>query len=125
MTKILLVAVAGGAGALARYGLGSAVQRWSGLSFPVGTLAVNVVGCFFFGLLAGLAEQRLPMSKETELILFTGFMGAFTTFSTYAFHTGLFLHEKQWGFALLNLCAHNVGGVVVLLTGLLAGRLLS
>lgn len=122
MTKLLLVAVAGGAGALARYGMGSAVQRLSGAEFPLGTLIVNVVGCFLFGLIAGLAEQRLPLSKETELVLLTGFMGAFTTFSTYAFHTGLFLHERQWGLAVLNIASHNVLGVALLLLGLMAGR---
>jgi CrcB protein len=122
MTNLLLIAAAGGAGALARYGLGLGVQRLTGSEFPLGTLVVNLVGCLAFGLIAGLAEQRLPLTKETELVIFTGFMGAFTTFSTYAFHTGLFLHEKQWGWAVLNLAGHNVIGVALLLIGLVIGR---
>src|SRR3990172_253106 len=79
--KLALLALAGSLGTLARYGLAGLVHRYDGASFPWGTLAVNVTGCFLVGLLAALFESRWPVTGETRVILLVGFMGAFTTFS--------------------------------------------
>lgn len=115
--KIFLIALAGGAGSVARYGMGAGIQRLTGNEFPWGTLAVNLLGCLLFGIISGVAEHRMPLNEETKLILLVGFMGAFTTFSTFAFHSGLFLHEGQWGALAANLLANNVGGIALFLLG--------
>lgn len=121
--KIVLIALAGGAGSVARYGLGAGVQRLTGSEFPWGTLAVNLVGCLLFGVISGVAEHRLPLSEETKLVLLVGFMGAFTTFSTFAFHSGLFLDEQQWGAFAANVLANNVGGITLFLLGFYLTRI--
>lgn len=122
MIKIACIALGGALGALSRYGMGELVTKVTGSEFPWGTLLVNLLGCLLFGLLAGLAEQRIPLSEETRLFLMVGFLGAFTTFSTFAFHSGLFAHEGQWGWAIANILLSNVLGIALLLGGLLLGR---
>ena len=74
------LAAAGAAGTLARFTLSSLVQRFAGGSFPWGTLAVNLTGCFLYGLLLALAERRMDLDPNIRRIVFVGFMGAFTTF---------------------------------------------
>ena len=120
--RILLLAIVGGAGTLARYGMSVGVQRAYGGPFPFGTLAVNVLGCFLFGIVWPLAEDRLRISGESRLIILTGFMGAFTTFSTFAFETGQFLRESEWMLAAANVLANNIIGLAALLVGLMIGR---
>lgn len=122
--KVVLVALAGAVGTLMRYALAGAVQRVAPATFPYGTLVVNVVGCLLFGLVWSLAEERLVISSETRTILLVGFMGAFTTFSTYAFETAALLRDAEWATAAGNLLAQNVVGIAALLLGLALGRAL-
>lgn len=122
MQKILLLAVAGGLGALARYGLSGLVHRWTGTGFPWGTAAVNIAGCFFFGLIWSLLEGRFALSSQARVIVLTGFMGAFTTFSTYMFETAGLVREAQWGLAALNLMLQNGLGFLGLWWGFTLGR---
>jgi CrcB protein len=124
MQKLLWIGAAGALGALARYALGGLVQRAGGASFPWGTLIVNMLGSFLFGAIWSLAEDRLVISGETRLIILTGFMGAFTTFSTLMYETGALLREAEWGLAALNLLGQNAAGLACLFLGLSAGRLL-
>lgn len=124
MQKILWLALAGALGTLARYGLGGFVQRNASLSFPWGTMVVNLSGCFLFGLVWSLAERRVAISGEIRTILLIGFMGAFTTFSTFMFETGEFLRDGEWMWAATNLLGQNVLGIVFLFIGLALGRLL-
>jgi CrcB protein len=116
--------VAGGLGALARFALGGWAQRLYGGEFPWGTFVVNVVGCFFFGFIWTLADERLIISGETRLIVLTGFMGAFTTFSTFAFESGMLMRDAQWWPALGNVALHVVLGILAVLLGGALGRLL-
>lgn len=122
--KILLIAAAGGLGALARYGLSGLAARWHGGSFPWGTMAVNVAGCFVFGLLWSLAEGRLAIGGETRAIVFIGFLGAFTTFSSFAYETAALLRDAQWLLAGANVAGQNAAGLAFVLLGLGLGRLL-
>jgi fluoride exporter len=122
LQKILLLAGAGALGTLARYGLSGVAQRFGNGTFPTGTLAVNLLGSFLFGLIWAVVETRMVISSETRTIVLTGFMGAFTTFSTYMFETGGFLESGQWSLAILNLLAQNGGGIVSMLIGLTAGQ---
>lgn len=122
--KILLLAVAGAAGTLARFGLAGLVQRIApGSEFPWGTLAVNAAGCLLFGVVWSLAEERLIISGATRAIVLVGFMGAFTTFSTFAFETGQMLDDSQWLAAAGNLLVQNVAGVALVLLGIAVGKI--
>ncbi|WP_164103688.1 fluoride efflux transporter FluC [Candidatus Laterigemmans baculatus] len=121
--RIVLLALAGAAGTLARVGIATLVQRLCGAGFPWGTLAVNSLGCFLFGLVWALADERMALSYETRAIVLGGFMGAFTTFSTFAFETSGFLSESQWGFAAVNLLLQNTLGVMCVFLGFAVTRL--
>lgn len=123
MQKLLLIGVAGSLGALARYGLGGLVQRYSNVTFPWGTLVVNILGAFLFGLIWSLVEQRLVMSVETRVIILSGFLGAFTTFSSFMFETSSLIGEAQWALAALNVVGQIVLGLTAMFLGLAAGRL--
>jgi CrcB protein len=122
--KLLLITVAGGLGSLARYGLSGFVLRLCGAGFPWGTAAVNVVGSFLFGVVWSATEQRLGLAAETRIIVLTGFMGAFTTFSTFMFETGQLMGDKEWMLAFANIAGQILVGLVFLFLGLAAGRLL-
>ena len=124
MTKLMWLFAAGGLGALARYGLGGLVQRLCGSEFPFGTIVVNLVGCLAFGFVWSLADERLLISGETRFIILTGFMGAFTTFSTFAFETSGLLRDAEWWYAAGNVLGHNVLGVVSVIGGMALGKLL-
>ena len=122
LRDIGLIALAGAVGTVARFGLSGVVHRWCGERFPWGTLAVNAVGCFLFGLVWMLAEDRLIISGRTRIVVLTGFMGAFTTFSTFAFETSQLLEESQWTAAAGNLLLQNGLGLVCIFLGLAVGR---
>ncbi|MEX1098254.1 MAG: CrcB family protein [Planctomycetales bacterium] len=125
MTRDLFwLAFAGALGTLCRYGLQGFVQRIGGERFPWGTLAVNAAGCFLFGLIWSLAieRERLAVSAQTRTIVFVGFMGAFTTFSTFAYETSEFLRVSQWGLAAGNVLAHNLLGLACLFLGFTVSR---
>ena len=120
--KILLLALAGAAGTLARYWLSGAVQKAFGFDFPWGTWAVNVFGCLLFGLVWVLSEERFLLSGQSRLIILVGFMGAFTTFSTYIFESSQLGLEGQWLFVAANLLGQNLAGCAGLFLGMFLGR---
>ncbi len=119
---LLYLALAGGLGALARYGLAGLIQRDS--MFPWGTFAVNALGCFLFGALWSAMEHRLSISTETRAIVLTGFLGAFTTFSTFMFETANLLRDSQWLAAIANVIGQNTLGLAAVILGMAVGRLL-
>jgi CrcB protein len=116
--NLLLLACAGGAGTLCRYGLAGVAQRLAGERFPLGTLVVNLVGCLLFGLVWGWLEGRVGFSPQTRIVVLTGFMGAFTTFSTYAYETATLLQGGQIAAALLNVAVQTVLGIALVFAGL-------
>jgi CrcB protein len=120
--KLLLIAVAGGLGALARYGLSGVVLRATGAGFPYGTLVVNILGCFLFGLVWALAAERMAIGPEARTILLVGFLGSFTTFSTFIFESHWLLADARWVWAVANLVAMNVVGLGLFVAGLALGR---
>lgn len=123
MTKLLLVASGGALGALCRYGLSGFVHRFLPADYPFGTTAVNVLGCFLFGLVWIMADERYLIRAEGRIFLLAGFMGAFTTFSTYIFETGQLMRNFQWLYAGLNLTCQIILGFLALTLGMAAGRL--
>ncbi|NEI07309.1 fluoride efflux transporter CrcB [Rhizobium leguminosarum] len=84
MIQALLVAVGGAIGSVLRYYVGQWALRLMGPAFPWGTLAVNVVGCFVIGVFAELIARKFNASVELRLLLITGFLGGFTTFSAFS-----------------------------------------
>lgn len=108
MGKVLLVGIGGLLGSIARYLISGYVQDRTGEIFPVGTLAVNVIGCFVIGGLSELAEARAFLSPEARALIVVGVLGGFTTFSTFGNETVNLLRDGEWGFAMLNLLTHTV-----------------
>ena len=117
LLNILLVAAGGAIGSVARYLLSAYVLRVSGSLFPFGTFAVNLLGCIAFGLIAGAADQRVPLGSASRAFLLVGVLGGFTTFSSYAFESFWLLRDGQAVAALLNV----VGQVVLGLAGVAIG----
>lgn len=121
MWKTLLgIAIAGAVGTLARYGLSSLIDRRFGHHF-YGTLAANALGCLLFGLVLAWVTARLTPDHPARVILLTGFMGAFTTFSTYAYLSHGLMAKQQWAAALGHILAHNVLGIALFVAGMMMG----
>lgn len=101
-----------------RYLLSGAVQRWAGsIGFPVGTFAVNLVGCFLIGLLGGLAESRQVFGPELRTFLLIGVLGGFTTFSTFGYETFNLMRDGQLASAIANCGLQVILGVVAVWAG--------
>lgn len=96
MKNILLVGFGGFAGSVARYALGGWVLHHGALGkFPSSTFAVNIAGCFVVGILAGLVERHDLFSADMRLLLFTGVLGGFTTFSAFGLDTVFLLRRGE------------------------------
>ncbi len=122
LQRVVLIGLADALGTLARYELGGMVQRFSGGDLPWGTLFVNVLGCFLFGMVWTLSDERLVISEETRIIMLGGFMGAFTTFSTFIFDTGGFLRHEQYALATGNMLIQVLVGLLSFFGGVIVGR---
>jgi CrcB protein len=121
MGKIFLVGMGGFIGAALRYMISGYVQNLSqSAAFPHGTLAVNMIGCFFIGLLTHLVESQASISAEARLFLIVGLLGAFTTYSTFSNETFNLLRDQQWPAALGNMAIHLILGLLAVLIGRLA-----
>lgn len=121
---MFLLATAGALGTLSRYLLSGWTYRVLGERFPWGTLAVNLLGCLLFGFVWSAGVERRWFSPETRTVILTGFMGAFTTFSTFAFETHNQLTDAQWPSAGWNVAAQVVCGVFLVYLGMAAGRMI-
>ncbi len=125
MKGLLLVALGGAVGSVARFKLsGLVLHHTTDWKFPAGTFAVNVIGCLVAGILAGMAEKYGYFSSEIRLLLFTGLLGGFTTFSSFGLQTFTLLREGEMGLALLNIAASNVGGILMVWCGYSLARVL-
>ena len=104
MIKLLFVGIGGFFGAISRYLASGYVHTLLDKpNFPYGTLAVNVLGCFLIGFLNGIFESRQIFNPELRLFVFIGFLGGFTTFSTFGYELFSFLRDSQFLSTLLNL----------------------
>ncbi len=117
MGNLLLIGLGGFIGAILRYSVSGFVQGWSkGNPFPVGTLVVNILGCFVIGLLSQLAKSHGLFSPETRSLLFIGFLGAFTTFSTFGNDTMNLFQSTPW-LSITNVSAHIMLGLIAVWAG--------
>jgi CrcB protein len=124
MSQFIAVGIGGCLGAIARYWLAGLVQRYSSGEFPFGTLAVNVLGCLILGYVIGLVEYRQLFGPSVRLFLTVGVLGGFTTFSTFGYETFALLRDSQHWLALANVAANTVTGVVAVMVGWMAAKLM-
>ena len=118
MYKLLLIALGGALGTLARYGT-HVLAKGAGerLAFPIATLTVNLLGCFAIGYLQGVLIERWPVREEYRLMLIVGFLGAFTTFSTFGWDTAQLLRDGQLARGMVYAVASNVMGIALVFAG--------
>ncbi len=122
MMDCLIVGLGGFIGAIARYIFALWIgQRW-GRSFPLGTFVINVSGSFLIGLLMSLFTERFMVNPHWRLLLVVGFLGAYTTFSTFEYETGALLKDGEWMISLLNVVLSVAAGFAALKTGELLAR---
>ncbi|MEE4357819.1 MAG: fluoride efflux transporter CrcB [Desulfococcaceae bacterium] len=119
---MLLVVCGGGLGALCRYGFSLTAARFLGTRFPWGTLAANMCGCFLIGVAFALSDRTNILSPSARLFFMTGFLGALTTFSTYALESVTYLRAGSH-IALGNFLLNNFGGGALVFLGFRAVHL--
>ena len=124
MMTFLVITLGAAVGANLRYAVSTwAAQRW-GIAFPYGTMLINVIGSFAIGLIMVLATTRIPLSVPWRLLLVTGFLGGFTTFSSFSYETYGLLISGSWLEASLNI-AGSVGlGMIGVFLGAGLARLI-
>lgn len=122
MLQLLAIAGGGALGAVLRFLMASNIHRVFGLAFPYGTLAVNVLGSFAIGIVFVLIVERGVLSAEWRNILVIGFLGAFTTFSTFSIETLGLLESGELSRAALNIVLSLTLCFLATWFGLLIGR---
>ncbi len=118
----MVVAAGGALGAVARYGVNLAVALFWRRSFPLGTLIVNVTGCFILGLFATLAAERMEIAPLWRLFVATGFVGAYTTFSTFEYETQRLTEIGTAWWGLVNVLTSVVAGYAAVHIGVMIAR---
>ena len=123
MYKILLIGVAGLIGTLVRYSLSLWIDtRWDS-ALPIGTLTVNLTGCFVIGVVVHLAERQFLLDPDIRAAILVGLLGGFTTFSSYAVQTFNLWVAGRLLLAAANVAISNVGGLLLVWAGYaLVGR---
>lgn len=122
--KYLVVAFGGAVGAMARYAVGGWAQTRFGAGWPYGTFIINISGAFVLGLFATLA-LRFAWSEYARLLIAVGFLGAYTTFSTYTYESlQLIVEGRQYRAAIVNLVGSVVVGFLAAYLGVVTARLL-
>lgn len=122
MQMIVLIALAGAMGALARWQMSEFVNARLAPGIHWGTFAVNVVGAFLFGIAYAAATHRGLLGETGRVVVLSGFLGAFTTFSALAFETAEMLHSGHISLAAVNYIGQGVLGVAAMFAGMALGR---
>lgn len=124
MGKLILIGLAGFIGTLTRYWMSGVVARRYGETFPLGTLVVNLAGCFLVGLLFYLLQERFLVNQTVRTVVLIGFLGGFTTFSSFGLQTFTLLQDGEFGLALLNLAVANIVGLALVWAGYTLARII-
>ncbi len=124
MHSILLVGAGGFLGAISRYLVAGWISRFASPDFPWGTFVVNVTGSFLLAFVITLLLERLLSGGNWRLFLGIGFLGAYTTFSTFAWETDSLIREGAWFMAATNVFANVVAAMVAARFGLILARIL-
>lgn len=125
MARFLLISVGAVLGANARYWVGVWAGSRLGAAFPYGTLIVNVVGCFVIALFYGLGETRFTLTTELRLFVAVGFLGAFTTFSSFGSESINLLRSGNLWLGAINILGNNALGLLAVILGLAVARWLA
>ncbi len=117
MQNYLIIGLGGFLGAVTRYAVSIWIgQRW-GRTFPLGTFFINISGSFLIALIMSLTTERFMVNPQWRLFLAVGFLGAYTTFSTFEFETGALLRDGEWMIAALNVVLSVFAGFAALKIG--------
>jgi fluoride exporter len=122
LKPVLLVALGGALGAIARYLLGTAIADRYGTAWPLGTFIINVTGCFAIGFFLTLATERMTIHEGWRFFFPIGFVGAYTTFSTYEYETVRLIQSGAWGRALSYVLASTVLGFFAVVLAMWTAR---
>lgn len=122
MDKILLVALGGAFGAVARYWLGGLIVSHLPSRFPLGTFVVNITGSFIIGCFLTLFGDRTTLHPNWRLLVATGFVGAYTTFSTFEYETFRLIESGDFPHAAWNVLLSVMVGFAAVSLGVAAGR---
>jgi CrcB protein len=122
LLTVTLVALGGAIGSVFRYVVSMVVLRTAGTLFPLGTFAVNAIGCLAFGAIIGAAEQRVVLTPAMRAFLLIGVLGGFTTFSSYAFESYALAQDGQFLAAAANILGQVVAGLLGLWIGYVIAR---
>jgi CrcB protein len=117
LLRLISIGLAGFVGTLVRYWLSGWTARRFGETFPAGTLLVNVIGCFLAGFLSYLMFERFLFNQTARTIVLIGFLGGFTTFSSFGLQTFNLLRDGEIGLAILNVAVSNVAGLLMVWVG--------
>nr|HAT8712970.1 fluoride efflux transporter CrcB [Legionella jordanis] len=122
LAQLLTVAFGGAIGALTRFASVGGMQKLFGASFPFGTLLVNCVGSFLAGFIMVFILERLTEAEYWRLFLVVGFLGAYTTFSSFSWETWALYQDGKSMLAIGNIILNNVGALGMALIGINCGR---
>ena len=122
MIRYLLVVIGGGTGALARYVAASAIMTRFGGKFPLGTLVINVTGSFLIGFLMTILTERFKLDPNWRLLLGVGFLGGYTTFSSFEWETYSSVREGGLWTGMLNVVSSVMLGYVAVVLGSILAR---
>jgi CrcB protein len=122
LEKIIYVALGGSLGALSRYGITLLSVKFFSSRFPVGTLIVNLLGCFLIGIVFTLGAEKDFISPSFRLFFITGFLGALTTFSTYGIESINLARSGDLNVSIANIAANNLVGFLLVLAGIWIGK---
>lgn len=121
-TTLLMVALGGAVGSVLRVSLTALLNLAPTGAWKIGTLGVNLLGCLLFGFIWARADLKLQLEAPATIALLGGFLGALTTFSTYAFQTAELSRQSDYVWAAFNLIAHNGLGIAMVFAGMAAAR---
>jgi CrcB protein len=119
---LLYIALGSAAGGVSRYLLGGVIQRWSGGSFPLGTMVINVTGSFLLGLIYRYATDSAGISPEVRTLLTIGFCGGYTTFSTFSYETVRLIEDGELTRGLAYAGLSVVLSIAATMLGIVAGQ---
>jgi fluoride exporter len=117
LTGWIALGAMGAAGTLCRYALGGWIARATGGTFPWETCAINLLGCLAIGAIAALVDRGFVIPPATRVAIMVGFLGGFTTFSSFGLESFRLLEDAQWGGALAYVLLTNVGGLAAVWAG--------
>lgn len=124
MGRLFVIGAAGFVGTLGRYWISVVVAMRCGETFPMGTLTVNLIGCFLVGLVFHTLEERFFVNQTARAVVSIGFLGGFTTFSSFGLQTFTLFRDGDVGLAILNLGISNVVGMLLVWVGYTLARIL-